>query len=120
MAGHHHCDFLVARALTLFREYPGRRWTVEDLASELGTSRAVLGRRFSNALGVSPLRALRHERMARAARLLVETDESLIAIADAVGYDSEFAFSRAFLRHTGTRPGRYRSERRGKSIMMAA
>lgn len=120
MAGHQPSDFLVARALNLFRQYPERRWTVEALASELGTSRAVLGRRFNDALGVSPLRALRRERMERAARLLLDSDESLVAVADAVGYDSEFAFSRAFLRHTGIRPGRYRSERRGGGIVMAA
>lgn len=113
-------DFLVARALALFRAHPERRWTVEQLADELGTSRAVLGRRFTQALGLSPLRALRDVRMQQAARLLRETDEGLAAIGDAVGYDSEFAFSRAFFRHEGVRPGRYRSMHRSCPIKMAA
>lgn len=113
-------DILVARALGLFRARPERRWTVEQLADELGTSRAVLGRRFTEALGISPLCALRDIRMEKAARLLRETDQGLSAIGDSVGYDSEFAFSRAFFRHRGVRPGRYRSIERSQPIKMAA
>jgi AraC-like DNA-binding protein len=101
-------DLLVRRALRLFEQAPERRWTVEELDQELGTSRPVLGRRFAEALGKAPLSALREVRMNLAAQRLATTDEALIAIADAVGYDSEFAFSRAFLRHFGVRPGRYR------------
>lgn len=103
-------DLLVRRALRLFEQEPRRRWTVEELAAELGTSRPVLGRRFVASLGKAPLRVLREMRLNVAARRLVTTDDGLVAIADAVGYDSEFAFSRAFLRHFGVRPGRYRQQ----------
>lgn len=113
-------DSLVSRALLLFRAHPERRWTVEQLAAELGTSRAVLGRRFISSLGRSPLRVLRDVRMDHAARLLRETDQGLAWIGDAVGYDSEFAFSRAFFHRQGMRPGRYRSLHRSEPTMMAA
>lgn len=109
-------SLLVERALQLFREQPGRRWTVEDLASALGTSRPVLNRHFSAALAKPPLRVLREMRMELAADLLTRSGDGLAAIADAVGYDSEFALSRAFFRHFGTRPGAFRSSQgRGTS-----
>lgn len=119
-------DLLVRRALWLFEQAPERRWTVEGLAQELGTSRPVLGRRFAVALGKAPLTVLREVRMNLAAHRLATTDEGLVAIADAVGYDSEFAFSRAFLRHFGMRPGRYRqvqqspTVRQSPTMMLAA
>ena len=104
-------DPLVKQAVELFARDLGKRWTVLDLARELGTSRPALARRFHETLGRPPLRILREMRMNHAAHLLTITDDSLVSVADEVGYDSEFAFSRAFFRHFGIRPGRYRSER---------
>ena len=105
-------DPLVVRALALFDEDPGKRWTVEELGRELGVSRPVLGRRFVAALGVPPLRTLTRTRLGRAAELLQTTDAGLAWVADAVGYDSEFSFSRAFRRQFGLPPGHYRAQLR--------
>lgn len=113
-------DPLVRRALDLFERNPARRWTVDEIAHALGTSRPVLARRFVEALGVPPLRALRQVRMDRARHLLVDTDDGLTAISDAVGYDSEFAFSRVFFRHFGIRPGRFRRLHQGEVTMALA
>ena len=44
-----------------------------------------------------------------AAQRLRDADEPVEAIAAAVGYSSEYAFSKAFKREFGTAPGRYRS-----------
>ena len=43
-----------------------------------------------------------------AARRLKDTTEPVEAIARGVGYTSEYAFNRAFSRHRGQPPGRYR------------
>lgn len=113
-------DLVVRRALALFESSPERRWTVEDIAAAVGVSRAVLGRRFAAALASPPLRALTQVRMQRAARLLRETDHGLARIADAVGYDSEFAFSRAFKRAYHLAPIPYRKRARGGMLALAA
>jgi AraC-like DNA-binding protein len=47
-------------------------------------------------------------RMSLAARRLRDGDATVRQIAQEVGYDSEFAFARAFKRTTGTAPGQYR------------
>ncbi|PCC74954.1 AraC-type DNA-binding protein [Nannocystis exedens] len=101
-------DRRIARALQLMQAKPTERWTVAALASAAGLSRAAFARRFLAEQGVPPLRHLTAVRMQRAARRLVESDDSLAAIAAEVGYDSEFAFSRAFKRHTGEAPGAFR------------
>jgi AraC family transcriptional activator of mtrCDE len=47
-------------------------------------------------------------RMGLAARILSESDASLAEVAARVGYDSEFAFSRAFKRIRGVAPSAFR------------
>lgn len=100
-------DFLVRRAVALFESDPSRRFRVEDVAETLRVSRAELGRRFRRDLGMPPGRVLSHIRLTLAATLL-ETDEKIANVARSVGYESEFAFSRAFRRHFGECPSRFR------------
>ena len=47
-------------------------------------------------------------RMHLAAQRLKYSSDTVAAIAQEVGYTSEYAFNRAFARHRGTPPGRYR------------
>lgn len=105
-------DLVVRRAVALLRAEPAKRWTVELLARAVGVSRPVLARRFVESTGVSPLRSLTRLRMELAADLLLVSEGGLAELASQVGYDSEFAFSRAFRRHHGMPPGAFRRERR--------
>ena len=50
-------------------------------------------------------------RLARAARLLRDTDQPIAKIADSVGYGSQIALTRAFRREVGVPPGTYRTGR---------
>jgi AraC-like DNA-binding protein len=84
------------------------RWTVSSLARKAGMSRPVFARRFQAAFGSSPLRYLTARRMERARELLETEALSLAAVAERVGYASQFAFNRAFKRHFSLPPGVYR------------
>lgn len=105
-------DPIVARALTVMHGSPESPWTVEAIADEVNVSRATLARRFVRLVGETPLSYLTRWRMELAARHLRETDDPVGAIAQQVGYASEFAFSRAFSRARGDAPGRYRRNHR--------
>jgi AraC-like DNA-binding protein len=113
-------DPRIARALQRLRERLADPWTVAALAKAAGLSRAAFARRFLAEIGVPPLRYLAELRMDRAARMLVEGDASLAFIAAEIGYESEFAFSRAFKRHTGEAPGVYRRRQRAERTVMRA
>lgn len=106
LAGLH--DPVVARALALLHERPGEPWTLEALAREVHLSRATLARRFAAAVGEPPLSYLAGWRMDLAARRLRSSSDPIGEIAREVGYSSEYAFNRAFTRHRGEPPGRYR------------
>ncbi len=98
----------VQRAQRLMREDVAAPWTVSALARKVAVSRPVLAQKFRARTGTSPMRWLTDLRMQEAAALLSSSDGSLAQIAHAVGYRSEFAFNRAFKRHHGVSPGRYR------------
>jgi AraC-like DNA-binding protein len=73
-----------------------------------GAPRATLTRRFAALTGHSPMAYLTAWRMSLAARALRDGDATVRHIAHQAGYDSEFAFARAFKRATGSAPGQYR------------
>jgi AraC-like DNA-binding protein len=101
-------DPIVGTALSLIHADPGRAWTLDTLARATRTPRATLTRRFAALTGQSPIAYLTAWRMCLAARRLRGGDATVRQIADEVGYDSEFAFARAFKRATGSAPGQYR------------
>jgi len=86
---------------------PEKPWTLEELAAASHMSRATFARLFKQAANATPADVLTQLRMARAARLLDE-GRAAGAVADAVGYQSEAAFNRAFKRQYGLGPGAYR------------
>jgi AraC-like DNA-binding protein len=114
-AGHHDdawgralSDPAVGTALSLIHADPGRAWTLDTLARATSTPRATLTRRFAALTGQSPMAYLTAWRMSLAARRLRDGDATVRQIAKEIGYDSEFAFARAFKRATGSAPGQYR------------
>ena len=83
-------------------------WTVASLASEAGMSRSAFAQRFKELMNESPLEYLTRWRMYRGSDLLRESDRKLADVAQAVGYDSDGAFHKAFKRVLGIPPGEYR------------
>lgn len=108
-------DPLLGPAMAAIHAAPDRRWTVDDLAAEAGTSRSRLDARFREVLGRSPMRYLNEWRMHTAQDLLATTDLTVAAVARRVGYDAEEAFSRAFKRAHGRSPALWRTARAGTS-----
>jgi len=104
-------DPLVARALQRLHGAPAQAWTLESLADAIGASRTVLAERFAHVVGLPAMTYLTRWRMQLASRLLADGDAKVLAVASAVGYESEAAFSRAFKKAAGVAPALWR--RRG-------
>lgn len=102
-------DPQVGRSLALMHARPAHAWTVEELAQEVHMSRSALAERFTELVGVAPMQYLRQWRLAAAARLLRNEGSKLLRIAEAVGYETEASFSRAFKAAYGVSPGAWRS-----------
>ncbi|MCW5635606.1 MAG: AraC family transcriptional regulator [Rubrivivax sp.] len=106
-------DRHVGRALALLHERPAEAWSLEALGKEVGLSRSALHERFVALVGTPPMLYLAQWRMQLAARQLRETQASVAAIAQDVGYESEAAFARAFKRLVGAPPAAWRRSLRG-------
>ncbi len=108
-------DPAVGAALRALHQQPGKQWSVASLAQEASLSRAAFARRFGDLLGTSPLAYLTDWRMALARERLRDSDDGLAAIAQQVGYASEFSFASAFKREHGVAPGRWRTDARARA-----
>lgn len=102
-------DQQIGRALALMHSRPGQRWSAEDLASEVGMSRASFFSRFCELVGEPPVTYLTRWRMSTAADLIRRHPGlSLGRVAGKVGYRSEEGFSRAFRKAMGLTPRQFR------------
>ncbi|RQR29672.1 AraC family transcriptional regulator [Burkholderia sp. Bp9142] len=110
--GWHHAiaDRSIREALTFMHGNLSHGWTLEELARQTGLSRSALAERFRNALGDTPLSHLRTLRMQKAMQLLSDTQQSLEQVAQAVGYQDAFGFSKVFKRSTGQSPSQFRKQ----------
>lgn len=104
LAGH---PRLAPAVAALFNE-PARAWSLPDLARLSNMSRATLARQFQEKLGRSASDLLTDIRMRLAATELKRSSLSTGAVAEAVGYQSEAAFQRAFKSHIGVTPAQWR------------
>jgi AraC-like DNA-binding protein len=100
---------VVGGALRLMHADPARPWTVAELASETGVSRAALARRFHELVGEPPMSFLTGWRLTLAADLLREPGATVGSVAAQVGYGSGFALSAAFKRVRGMSPQAFRA-----------
>jgi len=82
--------------------------SLESLAAETGMSPFHLHRVFSGVIGETPKQLTIRLRLGLAAALLVTSDDSVLDIALACGFQSHEVFSRAFRRRFGMTPGAYR------------
>ena len=113
-------DPQVGRVLRAMHEQLDHSWTVEELASRGGMSRAAFALRFKQLVGEAPLEYLTRWRMYKASRLLRDRDRKILQVANSVGYDSDGAFNRAFKRVLGVSPGAYRRGAETPAVQQAA
>ena len=110
-------DRQIRQVITLMHGNLGHGWTLEELGQQAGLSRSALAERFRSALGDTPLNHLRTLRMQKAIQLLSGTRQTLEQIAQAVGYQDAFGFSKVFKRTTGQSPRQFREQDAREKLM---
>ena len=103
----------VARAIRLFSDHIDEPLPIADVAQMVGLSPRQLDRSFRQATGQAPLRYYRMIRMRQARQLVQFSDESLTAIALAVGYASSTPMVRHYAEEFGLSPQQDRAARNG-------
>lgn len=101
-------DVILDKINKYVREHLGEAINISDIASHLGYSVSHLRAVFRDRLGVSLGRFMRESRLSEAARLLQTSPLNVSAIGERCGFESLYAFSRAFRKSYGAPPRAYR------------
>jgi len=100
-------DSKLAKAIRCIHEAPECDWTLERLAKEAGLSRTIFSERFKRVSGWTAGQYLIWWRMQLAWSFLTK-GLSVSQVAEDVGYKSDSAFTRAFIKIFSVSPGKVR------------
>ena len=89
-------------------ENMGTRFTIDQLADQFGVSPTQLKNSFRSVYGESVYAYVRAQKMRSAAKLLRDTDRTVLDIAGECGYDNGSKFSKAFAEVMGMTPSEFR------------
>lgn len=103
----------LARIMHRLADMQGPEPDYDQLARSAGMSLSNFRRRFKQAIGTPPHDYRLRCRIARARTLLSDTDQPIKQVADALGYNDVFYFSRQFTKAAGLPPAAYRRSRQG-------
>lgn len=101
-------EFYLMRALDFIDRNYFESITVEDIASFVGISRKTLNTVFAELTGFSPKDYLIYYRISKAVDLLRDRNLSVEMIADSIGYNDQFYFSKQFKQNVGMTPSECR------------
>lgn len=103
-------DARINKVLSAIHQEPENNWSLLELATISGMSRAGFSKKFREVTGLTPLLYLTNWRMRLASKSLRYTRESVKLICFKLGYSSESTFSSAFKRVYGVAPRIYRDQ----------
>lgn len=95
-------------AISLMREHVSEKFTLDEIATRVGLSRAHLFTLFRDQLNTTPQVFWSAVRVEEAMRRLISRGESLTSVALDLGFSAPSNFSRFFKEHTGVTPSTFR------------
>ena len=101
----------IARAVQFLEDHLTDGAQLADAARAAAVSRWHFHRSFVALTGETPASYVRRRKISLICERLLGTDQPLVDLALSFGFGSQASFTRAFTRHTGVSPGRYRKDR---------
>jgi len=98
----------VQEAILFISRHLDRRLSIQEIAAAARLSPSRFAHVFKGQVGVSPAQFVAQRRIARARVLLESTSLSIGAVAETIGYSSQFYFATRFRAATGMSPSDWR------------
>jgi LacI family transcriptional regulator len=100
----------LVQALLYIRDHACNSMQIADVLRAVPISRRTIERKFAEVLGRTPAQEIRRIRMAKAKKLIAETDLTMDAIAESCGYGTYNYLTRIFTRENGITPREFRKQ----------
>jgi len=84
-------------------------FNIDAIAETIGLSRSAFFKKLKSLTGLAPVDLVKEIRLAKAERLVVETDDSMAEIAYAAGFHDAGYFGKCFRKKFGMTPKEYRA-----------
>ena len=101
----------VERATHYFNENYNQNICIKDYAADRHMSDCWFNRTFKKVTKMTPMQYIIQLRMTNALNLLEHTNYNITQVANAVGYDDAYYFSRLFKKNVGVAPTEYRKRK---------
>lgn len=102
-------EIYIKKSIEYIEKNYSRNISINDISKLIGLNRSYLSSLFKNSLNVSIQEFLIDYRMKKAEELLSNAELSISNIAQSVGYEDPFAFSKVFKKIKGCSPRDYRN-----------
>ena len=96
------------RVITYMRDHLQENLTLTRIAREAGLSESYLNAVFKECFKCAPMDYYINMKMDKACYLLCNTDMHIYQVAQYLGYDNQYYFSRAFKKVLGVPPKKYK------------
>ena len=106
---------LLTQILTYVNDNYQGDCSLDSIADALRYEKTYLSKFFSRNVGITLAEYILRLRLARASDLLLNTEENIIDVGAASGFNSSRTFNRNFLDRYGVTPSRYRAQRGASS-----
>lgn len=107
-------NFLLSRECAAAKRYMDANYskniTLDTLAEITHTNKYYLAHSFTECIGESPIHYLMNRRIQAGKDLLLNTNHSILQIAESTGFSSQSYFSQAFKKETGMTPQKFRKQ----------
>lgn len=97
------------------QENIGKMLAVEDMARQHKLSTSHFSSLFRKATGMPPINYFIHLKMQKACQLLYSNEVKIKGIAEVLGYDDPYYFSRVFKKSMGVSPQKYKFSSTGRT-----
>lgn len=101
-------DLHIHRIAEYMKEHFTENVKITDMAHEAGLSEKYFIRYFQRYFNISPKQYIIELRMRYAVELLTNTNESIAAISEKLGYSDQYSFSKAFRKYYNESPMKFR------------
>lgn len=105
---YHGMELRFRQARSIIMSHLDEPWTIDDMANLLGLSPSRFSHIYTSIFHISPKQNLLNERMNQAKLLLLSQNYSIGEVAEKVGYDNIYHFSKQFKKVVGVSPSEYR------------